>query len=152
MGRQDMWLCVLDDQGARLLRGETRRSRQAERRHLDIVDSLENRWQELEHNVRTPQTGKEGHSDADLKHRRAEFVARYARDAAAWLERTMARREIESLDLFAPPRLLGALRDEYPAALSGRIREHRGDLGHLSPGALERHPPVMALFAPSGRR
>ena len=146
MSQRDAWLCVVDDREARLLRVRVLRSHRVERHHLEVVELFENKWEKLEHNTRSPQTGKEGHSDANLKRRRVEFLDRYARDVVGWLERNLSEHGIESTDLFAPPRLLGALRAEYPASLSKRIRDHKGDFGYMSAGELEKQSAIVALF------
>lgn len=141
-----VWVSVVDDREARLLRGRRRRTGAFRRLHLDPVDTLENPWLELEHPPRGSRNGDEDRHGAKLNHRRAELLARYTSEVARWLEAQVKRHDIEAVEIFAPPRLRGALRATVSPVLATKIRDHEGDLGNLSPGALERHPSIVDLF------
>lgn len=145
--QQAVWVCLVDDRQARLLRGQRLDLRGSERLHLDLVASHPNPFEEREHDVRVPQTGKEGHSDADRKHRRAEFQLRWARDLGRWLGGVVEEHRLERVHVFVPPGLLGSLRRECDPNVRGRLDELRGDLARLGPGELARHPSITALFA-----
>lgn len=134
MKQPDVWVLAVDDHEARLLHGRTLRSRH----HLDLVDTLENRWRTdaLEHEV----------PRSELECRNSERLRRYAKEVAGWLEVEVARHGFGAVDVFAAPRVLGALRRALCPTLSARIDLHHGGLGFMSTGDMEHHPPIAALF------
>ncbi len=133
------WLFIVDRGGGRLLRGETTPAGHV---HLDVVDTVENRWQEHEHGRPSPLKYKDGHSHAAWTHEDETMLHRFAKDVAEWLDEATGRLGIERVALFAPPRLIGELRRTMTPALAQRVEQHEGDLGYMGPGELVRQPLV----------
>jgi len=149
------WFFVVDEQGGRLLRGRPRHARRTTvGMHLEQIDSIENPWAELALGEGPPtRAGGPGDPDESARLwrlRRSELLGRYAADLVQWLDRRVSQHRIEALEVFAPPRLLGILRTRYTSALSGRVRDHRGDFGTLTPGELERHPTIAKTVRAAG--
>lgn len=138
-----IWLFVMDSRRGRLLR--TTRA-PAGRHHLDELDALENTREKHQHGRPSRRTGKSTHSYASPGHEDDELLQRYADDAAEWLGKQVAKRDIERVDVFAPIRLLGALRKAYSDDLAVRVEEHGSDLGNLDPGQLQQHPAVLSVL------
>jgi len=143
-----IWLFVLDSRRGRLL--HTTRA-PAGRHHVEVLDTLVNTREEHQHERPSRRTGKHAHSYASPGHEDDELLQRYADDAAAWLGRQVSERNIERVAVFAPIRLLGALRKSYSGDLAARVEEHGSDLGNLEPGQLEQHPTVLSVLEPPDR-
>jgi len=142
------WLFVLDSRRGRLLR--TARA-PVGRHHLDELDTMENTREQHQHGRPSRRTGKDTHSYASPGHEDDELLQRYADDVATWMGSQVSKRDIERVAVFAPIRLLGALRRSYSEDLAGRVEEHGSDLGNLEPGQLEQHPAVLSVLEPPDR-
>jgi protein required for attachment to host cells len=138
--RAETWILVADAKRARLLRGAL--TPQA-RVHLEEAATLETSW--IEHDRGRPAIlagGKGPRPVASIGHEDEEGLRHFARELAAWLERQLAAHHVEDCVVFAPARFLGALRKQVPPRLHASLSEHAGELTHLTPGELARHPAV----------
>ena len=138
-----VWICVADNRGARLLASA---DAPPGRRRLEVLDSIDNEREELQHGRPSPRTAKEGHSYASLGHEDDERLARFAADVVAWLTRHAAGQNVEQLAIFAGPQLLGAMRKSYTPELTSRVREHKADLGNLTPAQLAQHRTILSVL------
>jgi len=143
-----IWLFVVDARGGRLLR--TTRA-PAGRHHLDELAAMENTREKHQRGRPSRRTGKDTHSYASPGHEDDELLQRYADDAAEWLGKQVTGGDIERVDVFAPIRLLGALRKAYSEDLAARVEEHGSDLGNLDAGQLQQHPAVLSVLEAPAR-
>lgn len=134
---------VVDGGRGRLLRG---RRVDHGRIHLEELESLENHPDEHEHGRPSPRSRMGGNTYASTGHEGEHNLHRFAKDVAAWIERTFEGHAVEELTLFSAPRFLGELRKLVPAALAARIREHQADLTQVSTATLAKHPAIEQLF------
>ena len=141
--REVTWILVVDERGARLLRGRASGSGNTRFLRLERVAEIENSWMEL---CETKSSTGPSTSNGDQRRRRAEFLQRYAAELGRWLAEEAREHGILELELFAPLPLALVLRRERPQGFSARIHEHQLDLGRLTPERLETHPAVCALF------
>ena len=137
------WICIVDNGRGRLLRAT---DAPPGRHHLEVDDSIENGWEEHQHGRPSPRAGKDGNSYASQGHEDEEKMKRFAREVVGWLEDKTTAQCIERLNLFAPPRFLGALRHAYSPGLAKVITEHEGDLGYMPPGELVQHHAISKLL------
>jgi protein required for attachment to host cells len=91
------------------------------------------------------------HHLASPNHDREEDQRRFARDIAQWLNSAGDGAPDSELTLFAPPALLGHLRQEK--SIPARCVLKKGELAHLRPSDLAEHPEIVActLDRPPGR-
>jgi len=143
------WVFVVDAGRGRLLRCS---SLPTGRYHVDEDESIEDDWQPHEHGRPSPRAGRGGTSYASRSHESEERLSRFARTVADWLDGRTRRHAIERLDLFAPPRFLGAWRQACSPQLAERIREHEGDLAWIPAGELARHRALVGVLNRNGRR
>ncbi|MHC5210822.1 MAG: host attachment protein [Planctomycetota bacterium] len=130
------WIAIVDARCGRLLRrGKTGNGRL----RLDETESIEERWEEREHG-RPSMLGGKGRSYAPWKHEDEERRRRFARELARWLESTLARPEVETLDVYCSRTILGALRKALGDRTGEALRLEAGDLTDLSPVQLLNHP------------
>ena len=139
----DQWFLVVDTRRARLMHGSTLRTG---RLHVDAHEVLENRWEEHERGRPSRLAGKTGQYYAHWGHEDEERLQRFARDVVVWIDEQLERRQIAELTVFAPPRLLGALRQEMPPRIAERLRVLKADLGKLTPADLVQHAAVTGLL------
>ncbi len=140
--RETTWILVADDRGARLLRGRTRGSGRTHHHWLERAGALENPWAELE---RQPDPSRAPGTFEGTR-KRTEFLQRWAGELCRWLSERARELGVERLELFAPAGLMSSIRRELTPELSGRIGEHRLDLGRVPHERLENHPAVFELF------
>jgi len=107
------------------------------RQHVDEHGKLENTFPEQEH--ARPMTG------AGTTHHVEEKERRFASKVIDWLQTAVAQRQIQFLTIFASPRILGILREVPSGALKGHVAELWGNLMHLNPSQLAKHPMVRRL-------
>ena len=138
-----VWICVADNRRARLL---TSADAPPGRRRLEVLDSIDNEREELQHSRPSPRTAKEGHSYASLGHEDDERLVRFAADIVGWLHRLASGQDVEQLAIFAGPQLLGAMRKAYTPELTSLIREQKADLGNLTPAQLAQHGAVLGAL------
>lgn len=138
---KEKWILVADSERARLLVGTLVAHG---RIHLDEMTKLETTFVAGEHH-RPSQLAGRGHSaHASFGHEHEEKLAHFARELAAWVEKELAARKVDSCALFAPARFLGALRKELKKPVAQKLSEHEGEITKLSPGHLVEHPAVAA--------
>lgn len=121
--------------------------------HLDPTASLASRWEHRTEEER-PTLLASGRGAAAVVHNSdsnrvgsaAEMQRRFARDAAEWIAAQSASTGSRRTLVFAPPHLLGLLRDEMPEACAAELLH--GDLVRLSAGELAAHPAVVAALSP----
>jgi len=100
-----------------------------------------------EHGRPSPRTGKTG--DTAQSHESEEQWRRCAKQVAAWVEDQMDQRRLETVVLFASPRLLGALRATTGLIADPRVETHEADLTGLDSRALRDHPKIRHLLEPA---
>ena len=140
----ETWLLLADSRCARLLRGIlTRHGRpriqEEARLAFEILES--------EHGRPSPRINKDGHSYASHHHEEDQLVARCARELTSFADHKVEELGLSRLVLFAPARLLGALRRFIPVRLSSRLVEREGELAQLSNAQLASHPEVVRMIA-----
>jgi protein required for attachment to host cells len=142
-GKRKTWIFIVDHGRGRLLSGSP-----APRGRFRLVqrDAIENTWEEHQHGRPSPRAGREGHTYASRGHEDEEMTKRFAREVAEWLEERVRQLDIDRLDLFAPPRFLGALRQAWRPRLAVHVEAHEGDLGYLGPGDLVHHRSIADLL------
>lgn len=138
------WICLADTRTCRLLKA-TRTGNG--RWHLDEIDTLANQWEDdKQHgrpNALAHMSERAGApSFADRGQQRQEERRRFARDAAAWIAARLGRHDIDRLDLFAPPAMVGELRQAADRKTRSLAREHEADLNSIPIGDLARHPAI----------
>ncbi|MCA9285881.1 MAG: host attachment protein [Phycisphaerales bacterium] len=143
------WIVTVDARGGRLVRC---RPVPPGRWHADEIDRVANAWERFHEHHRPDAIslkggdqvagyafGSDGHADE-------EMLRRFAKDATVWLERIVDEHAIQSLDLFAPPRTLGALRAAISKPLAARLSQHEGNLNNIPIGDLPDHAAVSSLI------
>ena len=134
------WIFIVDNRRGRLLSTSLA---PPGRHHLEVVEAIENKWEEHQHGRPSPRAGKQGNT---WGHEDEEMMHRFARDVTAWLEGKAERLGIDGLTIFAPPRFLGVLRQSYSPQLAARVTEREGELGYMSPGDLARHRTIKRFL------
>lgn len=132
------WACVVDHRRGRLVQCE--KSPGGSWR-VDADRSITNEWEDLHEHGRPSGLSAgaaRGHAQSHAAPAREteEERRRFAKDVIEWLEKEVRSRKIERLPVFAPPKLLGALRSQWPKALAPHVREHEADLAHLDDNRL----------------
>ena len=138
------WLFVLDQRQARLLEG---REVPGDRYHFDLRDALSNSQEEHEHGRPSPRSGKDGHSYASEGHENEELLHRYAGEVSSWLGKQLGAHRMDRAAVFAPARLLGALRKKLSGPAASRVQLAEGDFSYMGPGELAKHPAVLRTVA-----
>jgi protein required for attachment to host cells len=80
-----------------------------------------------------------------MTHDVEEKERRFAGKIVATLQENAKKHEIDRLVIFAPPRMLGALRKVSSGLLAGHLKELEGNLMRLDTGQLADHPMVRDL-------
>jgi protein required for attachment to host cells len=140
--RAEAWCLVSDQRLARLLRA-TRTERGT--LHLEEAARVAEEWDDSLHREPASRAGPSGHSYENIGHIPEERLHRFGKQVARWLERELRARDVDRLVLFASERLMGELRQRFPAWVRSRVDERLVDLGHLSPAELARHPALGHL-------
>lgn len=147
----EIWLCVVDEHGGRLLHGAVS---EYDRLHIEVKDAILDTWEEHQHGRPAalgerpmPQGEYGGHTFASFTHEDDARRTRFAAEVARWLEDRASTYGIDRVSVFAPDRFLGSLRRAWPPRLAERIDEHHAELTNLDPGDLARHPAIAALVA-----
>jgi len=134
--RNQAWFALADEERCRLFRcGLTERGTQ----HVDEHEGLKKTLPEQEH--ARPMTEGGGST-----HYVEEQERRFAGQIVEWLQKKAGEHEIDRLVIFAPPRMLGALRKVPPESLKGHLEELKGDLMRLEAGQLAEHPMIRDLM------
>jgi protein required for attachment to host cells len=133
--RNHAWFALADAEHCRLLC--CRLTRQGTQ-HVDEYGACENTFPQQEH--KRPMTG------GGTTHYVEEAERRFAGEIVEWLRGKVEEHEIDRLVIFAPARILGALRKAPPGLLKGHLAELKGDLMRLDAGQLAQHPMVRDLL------
>jgi protein required for attachment to host cells len=138
----EAWFVVADSEQARLLRlTPTMHGRL----HVEQVDQLANTFLPGEHH-RPTRLGQPGTAPAPSREHE-EKLAHFARALATWLQKLVSNHALAACPLFAPPRMLGAMRKAAPKTLAAKLREQEGEFAGLSAAQLAEHPKIKALLA-----
>ncbi len=137
------WFFLVDEGRGRLLSGQPV---PAGKFHLEEVESIDNRWEEHQHQHPSARVGREGHAYASPGHEPEEMMRRDAKDMAEWLEARLEKHGIERVHVFAPPRFLGVLRDQFSPHVRERVEEHHGDLVPVEMVGLMHHPAILEVL------
>jgi protein required for attachment to host cells len=142
------WICLADTRTCRLLRA-TRTGNG--RWHLDEIDTLANQWEDDKEHGRPNALARVSEragapSFAGRGHQQEEGRRRFARDAAAWIAARLGRHEIDRLELFAAPSMVGELRHAADRRTRSLAREHEADLNSIPIGDLARHPAIEGVL------
>ena len=135
------WFALADAEHCRLLC--CRLTRQGTQ-HVDEYGALENTLPEAEH--ARPKTGD------GMTHDIEEEQRRFAGEIVKWLKEKAREHDIDSLAIFASPRMLGALRKASSGLLKGHLEELEGNLMRLKAGQLAEHPMVRELVRAAHER
>jgi len=133
------WIVTADARRARLLHcsplppGEPR---------CELIESIDNTWEEHQRGRPSPLKGKGGHSHADYGHEDEQRLERFAHDVLHWLQKQLARHNAPRVTLFAPPKLLGELRRLRPTSLQDRIDDAQGDFAYMDENEIARNATV----------
>lgn len=140
----EAWVVLADAKRARLIKVAPT---PAGRVHVETAGELEDQWEGHEHgrptmlSHRGPNTGSVApNHDVD------EELTRFARQIRQWAGTQMKDRSIERATLFAPARMLGALRSASGKHPALDLRE--GELMPLSNGDLAVHSMIVQLVSP----
>ncbi len=137
-----IWVCLADTARARLLRCMANPSGS---HAVQQCSRIENVWAARNGFHSSPRRGWVQGS-ADAQRVPAESSRRFAREVVYWLHQLIHSEGISRLVLIAPPHFLGVLRGRRPALLAEHIEERCGDLTHLTPAELSRHPVLRGFF------
>ncbi|HSS65970.1 MAG TPA: host attachment protein [Gammaproteobacteria bacterium] len=125
------WFALADAENCRLL---CCRLTEQGTPHVDEYEAIENAYPERER--MRPQTGDGITQDVEERERR--FAGKIVEN----LQENVKKHEIDHLVIFAPPRMLGALRKASSGLLPGHLQEFEGNLMRLDAGQLAEHPMV----------
>jgi len=132
--RNHAWFALADTEHCRLLC--CRLTKQGTQ-HVDEYGAFENALPEAEHLRPMTEDG--------MTHDIEEEERRFAGQIVEWLRKKAEAHKIDRLVIFAPPRMLGVLRQASSGLLKGHLEELKGDLMRLDAGRLAEHPMVREL-------
>lgn len=135
-------ILVADQRQARLAACQRLRNGRV---HVETRARLAETWNESAHNNPPSRSDSAGHQFDNSGRIGEERLARFAREILDWLAREPAAAGGERIEVFANPRLLGALRRVVPAERGKAWAEHALDLAGLSEGELAARAEIAAL-------
>jgi len=138
--RKPVWFMVASHSKARLMKGELT---PVGRCHVQEEASLEHEGLGKELHRPSSRMGRSGSTQES--HLQEESVARFAKTVAAHLEKMMSQKGIDNVKLFAPPRMMGALKKAVTGRVASKVKHHQADLAHLDGSALAKYPAVMDM-------
>jgi protein required for attachment to host cells len=139
--RNHAWFALADAEHCRLLC--CRLTKQGTQ-HVDEYGACENTLPEQEH--KRPMTG------TGTTHYVEEEERRFAGEIVEWLRGKVEEHKIDHLVIFAPARILGAIRKAPPGLLKGHLEELKGNLMRLDAGQLAQHPMLRELVREAHER
>lgn len=147
--RKPVWFMVASHHKARLMKGELT---PIGRCRVQEQASLEHEGMEKDYQRPSPRMGRSG--SAQDHHTPEESASRFARKVATELEKMMVQHGIEGVTLFAPPRMVGALKKAISGRMAQQVEVCQADLAHLDDSKLAQYAPVMNMVqnAPPVRR
>ncbi len=137
------WIAVADAHGLTLLSGNVDAHNQLQ---LISEAKLKHEEPDREHGRPSPLGDKSGHAYASTHHQDEEDLRRFAQDAAHWLDEQVALNLIHAINIFAPDRLLGALRQHWSASTAAITTDHPLELAALTLDELARHPRIRSCW------
>lgn len=142
MGTRLLWVVLADRGHARMLRCELTESGSYRVEDVDALHLETRNWKRsgsgpMRKN-RFTTFGIEDSSDR-------EDLARSARSISDWIGKKAKSLTIHRFGLISPARFLGAMRKHLPRDLKRKVIEQKGDLVHLSPSLLSKHPTIRKL-------
>jgi protein required for attachment to host cells len=138
--RKPVWFMVASRNTARLMRGQMI---DGGRCHVQEEAIFEHESLEKEFHRPSSRMGRAGSTQES--HIAEEAMARFARKVANELEKMMQEKGIGDMKLFAPPRMMGALKKAVPNRVADRINHYQADLAHLPDASLAKYPEVMHM-------
>ncbi len=85
-------------------------------------------------------------------HEDEERLSRFAHRCAAWIGEALHRQNVTHASLFASAKLLGALRQVWPAHSRVVVDMQEGEFVPLSSRELAANPRIQKLFEPAASR
>ena len=116
---------------------------------IERTATLENPWEDYHEHGRPSLLGRGPTANAaqhfaSRGHEQEEEEARFARDIRNWVTHGIGGRESKHAIIFAPPRMLGHLREQLQGQADVELLE--AELTPLTPAELERHPAVQSAL------
>lgn len=141
---QPVWFLVVDEGHVRLM---TMSHTKQGSPHVEEHASHELQVDEKEHGRNPMRQSPQGHSQAYApeNHETDENLRRRAHEISDWIDREVHTRKLERVTLFAPDRMLGQLRKQFPKRLAPRLDERHGNYAHLTTGQLAEIGKVQEL-------
>jgi hypothetical protein len=133
----------VDHHGGKLLRSSIADDGHA---HFRACGEITNTQEAHQHGRPSPKKGKGGHTYVSWRHEEEELRRRYAGEVSRWLAKRTKEFRVRQLLVFAPARLLGALREAWTPELGRCIEEHVGDLSYLTLRELAQHPVIASCL------
>ncbi len=137
------WILLADRSGGRLLHG-TRTAQGSP--HFEEHSKIEYEIEEDTRGKPSSRDDRYGHTRATDQGESKERLQRMARKLASWLDGHLKERTADRFQVFAPPRLVSALRRLLSPRLRSRLEAHIGDYKRLSAGQLAHHPRFSRLI------
>lgn len=116
------------------------------RYRFDVHDTIEDDWEEKEHGRPIAMSRKSGYTYPGRGGEDDERRRRFAHRVVEWLETASGAWDDLPVALFAPPRMLGVLRQAFPAVLTQRVELTAADLRPTKPQDLQHHPLIKPLL------
>ncbi len=138
--RKPVWFMVASHNTARLMKGQMT---PGGRCRVEQEAALHHEGLEKEFHRPSSRMGRSGSTQES--HGEEESMARFAKKVANELEKMMTQRGIEDVKLFAPPRMMGALKKAVPNRVADRIEHQQADLAHMTDASLAKYPAVMNM-------
>lgn len=146
------WFCLADKRSCRLLKAEFN---SGGRWHIDEIEALENQWEDDKQHGRPetlaslPERGG-APSFAARPHQEEEEERRFANDAVEWIDKCVRSHDIDELQLFSSPSMIGRIRDAARKDLWSVMREHEANLNPMRTGELVKHPAIERVLQNAG--
>ena len=120
--------------------------------HADQQATLDNPWEDFHEHDRPSILGQGGvdgsaKRTASVGHEQEELHNRFATDVCRWMKKVTQESKIESVNVFAPSRVLGLIREQL-ADLSTQAIFHDCDIANLKPSEIATHPTVVRSLEP----
>lgn len=138
--RKPVWFMVVSHNTARMMKGELT---PIGRCHVQEHASLHHEGPDKEFHRPSPRMGRTGNTQDN--HIPEEAAQRFARKIAGELEKMMSQHGIDDMKLFAPPRMVGALKKTMSDRVAGRVSITQADLAHLDDSRLAHYQPVSQM-------
>lgn len=138
----EVWFVLASDQQAKLFQMDIKPPAHP---HIEERDLIDFEWVGHERG-RPALSDRRGHSYAVSSHEADEDRHRIVRQLIRWLPVIMRSHEIDRLNLFAPPKTVGVLRELCPAPLAQTLNIVLKDLINHPIDALQRDADILGLM------